>query len=98
MLKGLYGGKIIYHVQGHVDRPDTAVVLHFRSDLALVNLDHSRSQIFTGTDHYSSIFSDRLYIRIPLEIWNVPGVLGKGVSLREHTYIAIDRNTRFAWG
>lgn len=53
-----------------ISSQDITAILHFRSDLSLVD-DSSSSQVLTGegTDHFSSIFSYGLHERFPLEVW-----------------------------
>lgn len=52
--------------------PNMAVVLHFRSDLALAK-DSTRSQILASAvqkiNHFPCIFSDESYVRATLGIW-----------------------------
>lgn len=48
-------------------------VLHFWLDLALVEIEDSRSEILggvvEGNNHFLSIFSNGSHVRVPFEVW-----------------------------
>lgn len=60
------------------------VLSHFRPDLVLVKLENSRSQV-EGTDLFTYIFNNRLYVRVLLEVWVLTQVrISHRDFLREH--------------